>query len=358
MGSPLLRSLIIVFFSVTTALCEAPPITIGVILPLSGAAANLGETSRKGIELGLEKLSPEDRSRVKLVIEDDGLVNARSVSAIRKLIDVDKVDMVITWSSGTALSVVGITEARKIPHLAIASDPAVALGRRYAFTMWPIPEDEARTLYDYLEKEGVKRVAIACLIHNGVGAVRDAFARLVHERKTIEIVATEDADGTTTDFRAMLARMKRKEPLDAFLPIFFPGQLAIIVKQAREVGIAAPLFGFETFEDKEEIKAANGLFSGVIYSTGADPKKEFIDAFSARYPGESYYTANQAYDALHLLVEASRERKDPDTVVSFLKSLKNYPTQSGFITSNGDNRFNFPTGLKRIDQKGEPLSLK
>ena len=131
----------------------------------------------------------------------------------------------------------------------------------------------------------------------------------------------------------------------------------LVVKQAREVGVAAPLFGFETFEDQEEIKAANWLFSGVIYSTGADPHREFVDSFEARYPGQSYYTANQTYDALHLFVEATREKKDPETVVSFLRSLKNHPTQSGLLSATGDNRFNFRTALKTIDEKGEAREI-
>ncbi|NDC10195.1 MAG: hypothetical protein EBZ75_12815, partial [Oxalobacteraceae bacterium] len=65
-----------------------------------------------------------------------------------------------------------------------------------------------------------------------------------------------------------------------------------------------------------------------------------------------YYTANQAYDALHLFVEATQEGKEPDTVVSFLRSLKNHPTQSGLLSATGDNRFNFPTALKTVDEKG------
>jgi ABC-type branched-subunit amino acid transport system substrate-binding protein len=107
----------------------APTITVGVILPLTGSAANFGGIAQRGIELALEGLSPEDRARTHVIYEDDGLVNSRSVTAARKLLSVDKVDALITWSSGTALTVASILEASRVPQIAIASDPAVVRGK-------------------------------------------------------------------------------------------------------------------------------------------------------------------------------------------------------------------------------------
>jgi len=331
---------------------EAPPLKIGVILPLSGQAANFGAISQRGIELALEQLPIEDKGRVSVIVEDDGLVNARSVSAARKLIDIDKVDALVTWSSSTALSVVGLAESHGIAHIAIASDPEVARNKKYSFTYWALAEDEAQKLYDYLVARGTKRVSLVSLVHNGVLAVRDAFVALARKDAKIEVVADEEVVSGILDFRSILRRIKNKGPVDGSIPIFFPGQLAPIVRQSREVGITAPLYGFETFEDADEIKAAGGLFSGVVYSTGADAQPAFIEAYLKRYPGASHYTANQTYDAIQLLARASREGKDGSSIAAFLRDLKNYPTASGLITATGDNRFKLPTELKTIDAAG------
>jgi ABC-type branched-subunit amino acid transport system substrate-binding protein len=72
--------------------------------------------------------------RVTVIYEDDGLSNARSATAARKLLTIDKVDALLTWSSGTGLTVASLAEAKRIPHMSIASDPAVAKGRTYSFT--------------------------------------------------------------------------------------------------------------------------------------------------------------------------------------------------------------------------------
>jgi ABC-type branched-subunit amino acid transport system substrate-binding protein len=104
---------------------SAPSITIGAILPLTGSASNFGAIAQRGIELALEDLPPADRARTRVIYEDDGLVNARSATAARKLLSINKVDALITWSSGTALTVASILEASRVPQIAIASDPAV-----------------------------------------------------------------------------------------------------------------------------------------------------------------------------------------------------------------------------------------
>ena len=337
---------------------DAPPIKIGAVLPLSGGASNFGAIARRGIELALEDLAPSDRARVSVVYEDDGLSNARSATAARKLLSIDKVDVLLTWSSGTGLTVASITESKRVPHISVASDPAVAKGRKFSFTYWPVPDDEARLVYEYLARAGIKRVAILSQVHNGIFAVRDAFLRQVAERGGVTIVANEEVSGDVTDFRAVLERVKAKGSIDGLMPIFFPGQLAVCIKQARALGISAKLVGFETFEDKDEIKAAGGLLADAVYATGGDPSLEFVQRYEARHPGESYYTANQAYDIIRMFVDSTRERKDSDSVIAFLKSRKDYPTMSGVVSVNEDNQFRLPTTLKRISGAGVPQPLE
>ncbi len=331
--------------------------TIGAILPLSGGPSKFGTIARRGIELALEDLSADDRSRVSVLYEDDGLSNARSATAARKLLTIDKVDALLTWSSGTGLTVASIAEARNVPHISIVSDPAVAKGRTYSFTYWPIPEDEARVLKEYLVTAGIKRVAIMSQVHNGILAVRDEFLQQVQSDGLVTVVANEEVAGDVTDFRTILERVKGKGEFEGFLPIFFPGQLSVCIEQARSLGIAAKLLGFETFEDKDEIKAAGGAMAGAVYATGGDPQPQFIKRYEEKYPGESYYTASQAYDIVKLYADATRETRDGSAVVAYLKGVKERATASGIVSVTGDNRFRLPTTLKQIGADGVPRPL-
>lgn len=317
-----------------------------------------GVACRAAIEQAVSELAPGDDSQVSVVYEDDGLIASRSVAAGQKLLNVDKVNAMISWSSSTALSLAAIAERRKVPHLSIASDPAIALGRTYNFTFWALPTDEANTLYDYLVAQGKKRVAILAVTHNGLLAVRDAFTRRASSDGKIEVVANEELGSDVQDFRAVLERIRARGEIDAFIPIFFPGQLALSVRQARELGVTAPIFGFETFEDNDEIAAARGQFSGVVYATGADPDAAFMAAFQSRNPGVNVYTASNCYDSARLLAMAFRSDPSPDGVVRYLRGLKNYPAASGVVSATGDNRFSLPTVLKTIRSSGEAALLK
>jgi branched-chain amino acid transport system substrate-binding protein len=336
---------------------SAPAVKIGVILPLTGAASNLAVIAQKGVELALKSLSETDRQRTTVVYEDDGMVNTRTLTAARKLMEIDKVDALITWSSGSGLTVAGICESKQLPHISIASDPAITKGKRYSFTYWPVPEDEARLFYDYLAAHNKKRVALLTLTHNGALAVRNAFTDIVAKQGVIQVVSNEEASAEMTDLRPILTRIKRRGEIDALIPILFPGQLGTCIKQARELGISAPMYGFETFEDKDEFRATNGLMAEAVYATGADPTPEFIAQFEAAYPGSSYYTASHTYDAVRLLVDATQKSGSGQDMVAFLQGLNDYPTASGSATATGDNRFHLPCTMKRLDSSGNPQAI-
>ena len=331
-----------------------PTVVIGAILPLTGSSASFGLASKRGIMLALDDLPPEERARITVIVEDDGLIPARSITAAQKLIHVDHVDALLTWSSSTALAVKSLSESKGIPQMAVASDPAVAQNARYSFNYWPIPETETRTLYDHLKTHGKKRIGMVTQVNSFPLAMRDAFVAHAKRDNHVVIVADEEVSPEATDFRSTLLRLKNKGDIDALIVAFFPGQLATVVKQAREMGIAAPLFGYETFEDRASFDAAGGLFTNAIYSTGAEASQEFLDAFTTKYPGESYLTANQSYDIIRIIADATRERKDGASIAQFLKTLKNYQTVSGVISATGDNRFTLPTTLKTLDERGVP----
>jgi ABC-type branched-subunit amino acid transport system substrate-binding protein len=281
----------------------------------------------------------------------------RAATAARKLLTIDKVDALLTWSSGTGITAASIAESKKIPHLSIASDPAVALEKNYSFTYWPLASDEAQHLYAHLSASGIKRVAIISQVHNGILAIRDAFLQQAAQDGKLVVAADEEVAGDATDFRAVLERIKAKGEFDAFIPIFFPGQLSVCITQARALGIAAPLFGFETFEDKDEIKAAGGRMSGAVYVTGGEPQADFIKRYQAKYPGESHYTANQAYDIIQLFAASTRVHKDSATILDFLRSRRNHTTSSGPVSVTVNNQFRLPTTLKRIGTDGIPRGL-
>ncbi len=98
-------------------------VKVGVILPLSGEGATIGDGIRNGIALGLTELSPETRNKIEVVYEDDALLPKNTVTAFNRLVGIHNIDVVINVSSGTSNAIAPLTEQKKIPFIAIASDP-------------------------------------------------------------------------------------------------------------------------------------------------------------------------------------------------------------------------------------------
>ena len=86
------------------------PILVGVIAPMSGPGASLGEFAKNTVDMTVEKINKEggvNGQPIQLVYEDDQCDPAKSVSAMQKLINVDRVKIVLetTCSSGVISSV-------------------------------------------------------------------------------------------------------------------------------------------------------------------------------------------------------------------------------------------------------------
>ncbi len=95
------------------------PIKIGMIAPMTGDLAFMGEGIRDAIVLANEN-TENTKYEYEVIVEDDQLDAKMSASAANKLISVDKVDAIITFSSVTGNVVAPIAEQNQIVQLGIA----------------------------------------------------------------------------------------------------------------------------------------------------------------------------------------------------------------------------------------------
>lgn len=92
------------------------------------------------------------------------------------------------------------------------------------------------------------------------------------ENSIVEIANYQTGD---KDFSAILTNIKAKNP-DA---IFAPGNFtesALLVKQARQLGIEAPFMGGDTWETQEFIDVGGKDVEGVALSTAFDREKQLL----------------------------------------------------------------------------------
>lgn len=81
--------------------------TIGAILPLTGDGAFWGENPKKGIQLALEDLKSQDHvANLRFIFEDDRCSAKDAVAAFHKLVDIDKVKIILGPSCSSAAAAV------------------------------------------------------------------------------------------------------------------------------------------------------------------------------------------------------------------------------------------------------------
>jgi branched-chain amino acid transport system substrate-binding protein len=345
----------ILVLSLPSAFAANSELKIGVIIPLTGDAAQWGAAGKNGAMMALDALSSERRKQVSLVFEDDAMQPAKTVSAYRKLRSIDHIAAVINESSGTSKAIASLAEADRVPFLAVATDHTIARGRRYVFTIWVSPEDETRVLVPEMNRRGYRRIAAFTSIHDGMFAARDAFRSEV--TPNIEVAVDVEVPIGEKDVRSYALKAARVENLDAALLMIMPGSAGLLARELRRNGFRGEFCGYEAFEDSVEVKLSEGALIGGWYAQGKAGREEWLSAYMKRFPGASTMGAANVHDAVLLLVQAFLERNSEADAADYLRTVKDFHGALGVYSATGDNRFSLPAALLKVTPNGfQPLS--
>ena len=337
------------------------PIKIGHITPLTGDAASYGEWEKDGTDLALAEINAKggiNGHQVVIVREDDKADPAQSVTALNKLISVDKVQSVIgAVSSGATLADAPIAEKNKVVLISTgAAAIKVSQAGDYIFRIFPSTAQEGDTLIAVAGQMGKKNVAIV-YINNDFGV---DLAKVIEKKAAdqgIKVLAMESYTGDSTDFRTQLAKIGAKNPEAIFL-LGYPKDMGLVLKQAGEMGIKAQFFAPDSFDDPTIIGTAGVTAEGVIYSLPSEQTSAtFKESFKNKYGKDPSIMNALSYDAFNLLALAIQRGGNEGTAIkNELYKIHDYAGASGtiMIDSNGD-AINRPLALKIIkDGKAVP----
>ena len=224
-------------------------IKIGMWTPLSGPLALLGTSARDAVQVWVKEVNDKggiDGRKIKFIVYDDAGSPQEAQTAIRRLIDQDKVFMLLSGSgSGSTLPVRQIITRDKVPFVSSISSNVNLMKpfSRYIFRVYANEDSQAIGIVDWMMgKGGVKRPAI---IYNsndyGVGGYK-IFQERLKDKYKITAVAAERYNPGDQDFSAQLLRIKAANP-DGILTYAFAADAGIIVRQTSELGLPGKLFG-------------------------------------------------------------------------------------------------------------------
>ncbi|MBW2990239.1 ABC transporter substrate-binding protein [Candidatus Woesearchaeota archaeon] len=344
-------SIIFAVFLITA--CNAPTgevvkeedrvVKFGVIASLTGEAAQWGEALKNGMIIAQKELAIKDTHfKYEFVIEDDQLQNAKTVSAFHKLNGVDKINALVSFSSGSGNAIAPLAEQNQVITCSVASDPAIVKDRKYVFKHWVTPEAEAEKYVEELDRRELKTVGMISTNQQGVLAV---FLEL-EKRLGNRIVFNEVIDPDIKDFRTEITKLKQINP-DTLYTAMLPGQVTPLMRQLEEMNYQGDVSNIETFEYEE---AAIPYLEGRWYINTAEEKGHFKEIYEAEYGEKPLVASGNAYDCIMLIVEAyeKAKTKNPDLVVRELHKIKDYEGALGTLYIDDENSVQSPAVVKEV----------
>ena len=205
------------------------PIKIGVILPLTGEVASLGENIKNGASLAFNELSENIKQKTQLVFEDDGFQPKNTVSAFNKLVNTDGADVIICFASGPCNAIAPIADQKQIPLIAVASAP-VQKDREFVVRLEISTVEEAKKLSQFIKEKGYTRVASIVAVQDGIQSGYKALSS--DSVFLLKEVASESVKPDEKDFRTIVSKLISKKP-DLIFVGLLPGMAGEFGKQAR-----------------------------------------------------------------------------------------------------------------------------
>lgn len=283
-------------------------IRIGSVGPLTSDLAYIGENMKAAVELASEEINAaggiKDK-KIEIIYEDGKCDPKEAANAANKLINIDKVTAIIGGlCSSETLAMAPLAEKSKVILLSAGStNPGITSAGDYIFRN--VPSDSFQGVYAarYVKtKLNKNRVALLKCLSDWCLGVNDSF-KAEFVKLGGEIVGEEAFPQDSRDLRGQLVKIKSANPELVYFVSYTEGTI-VGLRQMRELGIKAPVFGADAWSDPKIWESVKGDGEGAMYLEPANKAypQSFVDALSKKTGGrEINVYAPRAYDALKIL---------------------------------------------------------
>ncbi|HEX7557863.1 MAG TPA: branched-chain amino acid ABC transporter substrate-binding protein [Usitatibacter sp.] len=297
-------------------------VTIAHAGPLTGSIAHLGKDDENGVALAIAQANDKkitiDGKPVtfKMMSEDDQADPKVGTTVAQKLVDAKVAAVIGHLNSGVTIPASEIYDKAGIPVISgSATNPKLTeRGMKTVFRTVGRDDQQGPAIASYIAGElKAKKVAIADDKTAYGEGLADEVEKTLKGAK-VTIVGRERTNDKETDFKAILTKIKAKNP-DV---VFYGGMDATggpLIKQARELGIKA-VFAFGDGACTDEMgKLAGAAAEGMVCSQAGLPReaasKDFVSAYNAKY-GEIKQYAPYFYDGTLAIIEAMKKANSVD----------------------------------------------
>jgi branched-chain amino acid transport system substrate-binding protein len=329
-------------------------ILLGHIGSMTGDNATFGQSTDNGIRLAMDEQNKKGGIKGKQLdlrtLDDQGKPEEAAVAATR-LITQDKVSIVLgEVASSRSLAIAPIADSNRVPMISNAStNPRVtkdgAKTRPYVFRVCFIDPFQGTVMAKFArETLKVSKVAVLRDVGNDYSVgLAQFFSAKFHDLGG-EIASDQSFKAGDQDFKAQLTAIKAKNPEAIYVPGYYT-EVALIGRQARELGMKQSLMGGDGWDSEKLYEIAKGALDGSYFSNHYAPEdpspviREFVRKYEATYKSVPDAMAVLGYDAANVGFDAMQRAPDlsSSAIREAIEQTKGFQGVSGIITIDADH---------------------
>lgn len=320
---------------------------IGVLYPLTGPAAAIGETNQNGVLLAVEDINNQggiNGRKIVPVLLDSKTDPKAGVTEFNKAVTLDQVPVVLTASSGVCMALAPLADEQKIVLFADCSHPQVTQNRTYVFRNFPTGEMETSPMATFISQK-LKINSLGLITANddyGLG-LSESIKKFLNG-STVSIRYEDTFDRAGQDFVNQVDKVIAAKP-DAIYIGGYGKSLGIFIKQLRERGFKGQILAGLGLMVADARAAAGDFVNGVYvavpnFDVGQDTRlSEFKQRYKNKFGKDAPFNAALTYDTTFMVAEAIKKSGyTSEQIKTALPSLQNFQGITGTLSiqANGD----------------------
>jgi branched-chain amino acid transport system substrate-binding protein len=290
--------------------------------------------------------------KIQLIIKDSGASPEKAISFAKQLIEEEKVFAIIGPStSGESMAIKNIAEENKALLLSCAAaEDIVKPVAKYVFKTPQMDRDAVIRIFEQMKKMKITKIGVLSS-NTGFGKAGKTQIEKLAPEHGIQIVVNEVYDKAATDLTAEVTKVKAAN-VQAIVNWSIEPAQAIVIKNARQIGIAAPIFQSHGFGNIQYVQAAGAAAEGVIFPAGRllvadtlsdkNPQKALLEEYKKKY--ETKFKENvstfggHAYDAFLILTRAvEKAGADKEKVRTAIETTKGLVGTAGVFNFSAED---------------------
>jgi branched-chain amino acid transport system substrate-binding protein len=322
-------------------------IKVGEVGSMTGAEATFGISTHQGIELAFKQLNEAGGVKGKkfqLISLDDQGKPEEAATAVTKLITQNGVNAILgEVASSRSLAMAPIAQQNKVPMITPSStNPKVTEQGDYISRVCFIDPFQGTVMARFAnETLHAKKVAILRDVKNDYSVGLANYFTETFKKAGGTILVDQSYSAGDIDFKSQLTAIRGTNPEAIFVPGYYT-EVGLIARQARELGIKAPLMGGDGWDSPKLKEIGGTAVDGSYFSNhySAEDKspvvQDFISKYKAAYGSVPDGLAAMGYDAAKVLADAMTRSPSlgNQDVKDAIAHTKDYQGVTGKITMN------------------------